>query len=49
VYEMKGPAADKEFRKIQEEYGGKLNKLFEKRDEKKRKAEENIKDFLITY
>jgi hypothetical protein len=46
---MKGPAADKEFRKIQEEYGGKLNKLFEKRDEKKRKAEENIKDFLITY
>jgi hypothetical protein len=49
LYEMKGSTADKKFRKIQEQYGTELNKLYARRDEKKREAEESLKDFLITF
>lgn len=49
THEMKGSVADKKFKQLEIEYGKKLNELYERREEKRRSAEDNLKDFMITF
>jgi len=47
MYQMRGSEA--EFRAVEARYAKKLTQLYELREEEKRKAEESLKDFMITF